>query len=397
MEQKIGVYGGGFDPIHNGHLLIAKNIFKILRLDKIIFVPTGNASHKNIKTDKNHRFNMTTLAVEGSNFFEVSDYEINKKEKSYTVDTVNHIKANNPYAEIYLIIGSDEFLEINTWHEVNILLKSCNLVVAFRPGSNNKNILLDQLRKVRKKYSPNIFLLDVNAIDISSEDIRTKILLDKNIEYLVPKKVCDYIKINKLYSLYSRVSIPDIKKYLLENMTNKRYLHSISMSETAIDLARLYKENIYKTYIAGLLHDCAKEVPDADKIRMCNEYKIKLDRVLTQQPDLTHAFLAEAMAIKKFHVNDIDILNAIRYHTTGRKRMSMLEKIIYIADCTEPNRVYENVKFVRRLSYENINSAVAYCLKFNIEDNKKKGRLVHQLSIDALQFYKSSLVFKQKK
>lgn len=390
MKQKIGIYGGSFNPIHNGHLFTAENILNIAGLDKVIFFPAGNAPHKHIKIDKKDRLNMTTLAIESSNFFEVSAFEIDRTDKSYTIDVIIHVKKNNPGAQIYLIIGSDSFMEIESWYKTIDLLMLCSLIVAIRPGVD-KNILSRHLRYVRKKYPCSIFLIDIGALNISSTDIRNRILIDKSIEYLIPKKVCDYISEHNLYKTYSKTNIADIKKYLSGNLSSKRFLHSINVANEAVNLAMRYNENIYKAYIAGLLHDCAKEFTNTEKIRMCNDYGIKLDRVLTKQPDLTHSFLAAQIAHHQFSVNDIEILNAISYHTTGRKRMSALEKIVYMADCTESNRIFEQVEFLRELTYENINKALAHSLKLTLEKNKKAERVIHPLSTEAFQFYKSNL------
>ena len=139
-KQRIGIFGGAFDPIHNGHLVVAKNILDSLCLEKIIFVPTGNAPHKNVKSDKKNRLNMLKLALENKSNFEIDEYEINKSRKSYTSETIEYIKKKNPDAEIYLIIGSDEFIEIETWHDMINLLENCILIVALRPDFDNKNL-----------------------------------------------------------------------------------------------------------------------------------------------------------------------------------------------------------------------------------------------------------------
>lgn len=390
MKPKIGIYGGCFNPIHNGHLFLAECLRKNFLLDKIIFVPSGNAPHKHIKVDKEDRFNMTTLALEGSNFFEVSDYEIKKNDKSYTINTLEYVRENNLDAKIYLIIGADAFLEIKTWHKTDELLQLCSLLVVIRPGIS-KNDLNNQLRYVKKNYLCEVSIIEVDALNISSTDIRNKIMLDENVKQFLPEKVFNYITTHNLYKPFSKIKIVDIKKYLAENLSDKRFIHSLNVAEEAVKLAKKYDENIYKAYIAGLLHDCAKEIPNSQKILMCNEYGMKLDRVLARQPDLTHSFLAAQIAHYKFSVNDTDILHAISYHTTGKKRMSMLEKIIYIADCIEPNRTYEQIKYLRELAYENINKAVAYTLKVTMAKNKEGGRIIHPLSLEAFQFYKSNL------
>lgn len=390
-KQRIGIYGGAFNPIHNGHLTVAKNILESLCLDKIIFMPTGNAPHKNIKTSRADRLNMLSLAINNNSYFEIDEYEINKFGKSYSCETLEYIKKNNPDSEIYLIIGSDEFKDLESWHRINDLLKNCILIIALRPKHDNKNCLLDYLRRIKRKYSPNVFLFDVNALDISSSMVRDRVLLGQNIDFLTQKKVREYIRQRNLYKHNLRIDIDAIKNYLQDNLSPKRFIHSVCVANLAVDLAKFYGEDIFKAYIGGLLHDCAKEIPNSEKIEMCYKYKIKIDRALKLQPDLLHQFLGEKIAYEKFYIRDIDILNSIRHHTTGRKRMSLLEKIVYIADYTEPNRIHDTVKYIRRLLYDNLNQALAYCLKITLDENKRKNRLIYHLSNEAFQFYKSNL------
>ena len=390
-KQRIGIFGGAFDPIHNGHLIVAKNILDSLCLEKIVFVPTGDAPHKNIKSDKKNRLDMLKLALENKINFEIDEYEINKSGKSYTSETIRYFKEKNPYAEIYLIIGSDEFIKIETWHEMNYVLENCILIIALRPDFDNKNFLLDYLRRIKRKYSSNVFLFEVNAQNISSHMIRDRVLLNKNIDFLVPKKVCEYIKQKRLYKHDLKIDTGLVKSFLIKNLSPRRFIHSVCVANLAVDLAKCYGEDIFKAYVGGLLHDCAKEIPNSKKIYMCNYYGIEVDEILMMQPDLLHQFLGASLAYSVFRIRDIDILNAIRYHTTGRENMSLLEKIIYLADYTEPNRIHENVKYIRRLVFENLDKALAYCLKITLDENKKRNRMIYSLSNEAFEFYKEKL------
>jgi nicotinate-nucleotide adenylyltransferase len=183
------------------------------------------------------------------------------------------------------------------------------------------------------------------------------------------------------------ISISKIKKYIKNNLSRDRYLHSLGVASEAVRLAINFNSDIYKAYISGLLHDCAKE--NQNKIYLCKLYNIKLDEYFLKQIELTHSFLAAEIARNIFFINDEDILNSIKYHTTARPMMSLLEKIVYVADKIEPNRSFDDVENLRKVSYKNLDLAIISNLKFVINKNKLNGCFTHPLSIEALKYYES--------
>lgn len=201
----IGIYGGTFDPIHTGHLIIAEQVREILNLTKIIFLPNGNPPHKQKKiTDKFHRFNMIKLAIEDNSFFLLSDLEIKKNEPSYTYDTITELKKEYK-DELYFIIGADSLVNLNKWYRYEELIKMCKIVVLPRvleniPDSQNtqdflKNWIVNQL----KSSLDNFILIDFPMLEISSTIIRNNISNNKSIKYMLPEKVIKYIYEENLY------------------------------------------------------------------------------------------------------------------------------------------------------------------------------------------------------
>ncbi|MDE6181726.1 MAG: bis(5'-nucleosyl)-tetraphosphatase (symmetrical) YqeK, partial [Eubacteriales bacterium] len=174
-----------------------------------------------------------------------------------------------------------------------------------------------------------------------------------------------------------------------ENLTEKKFNHSLEVAKEAKKLANCYGINEEKAFLAGLLHDCAKCF-GLDKIKkICEENNYILDNVTEKQPDLAHSFLGYFVAKNDYGIEDEEILNAIKYHTTGKANMTLFEKIIYIADYIEPTRTYfDGLERARYLAYENIDEAMAYILKNTISFNEKKGRLIHDLSKEAYEYYK---------
>ena len=164
----------------------------------------------------------------------------------------------------------------------------------------------------------------------------------------------------------------------------KRYVHTIGVVDTGIRLAKKYHGDIEKVKIAALLHDCAKEYPDDMKKRLCKEYHIPLDDIIKKQIDLSHSFLGAEVAKREYGVEDEEILNAIRYHTTGRPHMTLLDQIIFISDYIEPNRSpFTGLEEIRKLADQDLHEAVKKALWYTIQYVKQKKRLLHPLTVEA--------------
>ncbi|MDR2903146.1 MAG: bis(5'-nucleosyl)-tetraphosphatase (symmetrical) YqeK [Clostridiales bacterium] len=170
-----------------------------------------------------------------------------------------------------------------------------------------------------------------------------------------------------------------------KDLTDKRYLHTQGVAEEAAKLAERYGADKEKAVAAALLHDCAKCLSDSQILKQCKEYGIALDKILKARPMISHGFLGAAVAKAHYHINDAEVLDAISYHTTGKAGMTTLGKIIYVADCIEPNRdPYPGLEAIRKLAYVDLDRAVIKALENTIEENKAKNELIHPLSYDAL-------------
>jgi len=174
--------------------------------------------------------------------------------------------------------------------------------------------------------------------------------------------------------------------YLQMNLKESRLKHSLSVSETAVMLATIYGENIEKARIAGLVHDCVKNKTDAQLIKITNDHKIQLDEISMQNPSILHGLIGSIIAREIMGIYDEDILNAIHYHTTGRKNMSILEKIIYIADYIEPLRIFDGVEELRNLSVEDLNAALIKSFDNTIKYVISQKQLLHIDTIDARNY-----------
>jgi nicotinate-nucleotide adenylyltransferase len=188
--ERVGVLGGTFNPIHVGHLMIAQMALERMHLTKVIFVPAHIPPHKNpgVVASAKHRFQMVKLAIEGNASFEISDFEINKKGKSYTVDTMNYFyEFYLKDAKLFFIIGGDALGELRSWRYIDDILKISEFIVVNRPGY------------VKKSNDVKHHSVIMPGIDISSSYVRLRLLQDKTIRYFVPDGVLEYISQNQLY------------------------------------------------------------------------------------------------------------------------------------------------------------------------------------------------------
>jgi nicotinate-nucleotide adenylyltransferase len=198
--MKIGIMGGTFNPIHNGHLIMAEYARYSLNLDKVLFIPTGKPPHKEIEeaTYLNHRLEMTVLATLSNSFFQVSSMEIERKNITYTIDTIEALREEYPRDEFYFIIGADSLFEIEKWKDYKKLLGLCNFAVVERPNFNNDKIV-EKIQNLETLHNSNIVKIDSPLIEISSTEIRNRVNKEQSIKYLVPELVEDYIAKYGLY------------------------------------------------------------------------------------------------------------------------------------------------------------------------------------------------------
>jgi len=198
IQQKIGIMGGTFDPIHYGHLVTAEAARETYKLEEVIFVPSGQPPHKaaGSVSDFWHRYLMVMLAISTNPWFRVSRIEYDRGGPSYTIDTIREFKKIfGEKTELYFITGADAILEIFTWKQPKELLSSCRFIAATRPGYD-----LGKLENLLgEDFSASVSVLEVPLLSISSSEIRARVRRGLTIKYLVPEPVETYIYHNRLY------------------------------------------------------------------------------------------------------------------------------------------------------------------------------------------------------
>ena len=200
MKKRVGIMGGTFNPIHLGHLIIAEAAYEAYNLDEVLFVPSGVSYMKDQSEilDAKKRVHMTGLAIEDNPHFALSTIEIDRDGNSYSYETLETLRKQNPNTEYFFLVGSDTLFALETWKHPEILLPSCTILVAVRDGVPMEK-MQEHAKYLEEKFGGSIQLLTTPNIEISATDIRNRLSKNRNVKYFVPDSVLDFI--NK-YDLY---------------------------------------------------------------------------------------------------------------------------------------------------------------------------------------------------
>lgn len=396
--EKIGVFGGTFNPVHTGHLLIAENAYDEFGLDKVLIIPAHIPPHKreeHILPDE-VRMAMIREAVRDVPYFVPCDYEIRKAGVSYTSDTLNGLSELYPNARFYLIMGADSLMAIENWHHPEDIIKSAHILAAARDDADIKR-LRAQAQYLKERYTgAQISVLGVPKMEVSSTIIRERIQKKRTIRYFVPEAVRQYIMANKLYEFNDEgrcetaaMDIIEIQNQLRKKQTERRFQHILGVQYTSTALAMRYGADMRKAELAGLLHDCAKHMTADKLIKICQKNDIEITLAEQKSPYLLHAKAGAYLALTKYGISDEEILDAIRCHTTGKPAMTLLEKIVFVADYIEPSRNQApNLDKLRKKSFEDIDEAVYLILKQTLGYLNKKKQSIDQQTEVTYNYYR---------
>ena len=368
---KLGIFGGTFDPVHNEHITLAKLAVEKLGLDKLIIMPTFIPPHKQTQvTDAKIRLEMLKKCFDGVDKVEISDYEINKGDKSYTYQTVEHFK-NTVDCDLYFLVGGDMLTNFKSWKNPERILSNCTLVAVGRDGFING----EQQERLyfQQNFNTDFIKLEYQGKDISSSKIRVYSSLGLDITQYVPQDVSDYIYKNNLYKG------DEYTEFLTKNLTQKRLIHTANVTLTALKKAKELNLDPEKVRIATLLHDCAKYL-DASDFKNCD---IPQD---VPKP-VVHAFLGAYVAEKVLGVTDPEIIDAINYHTSGKPNMSTLAKLVFVADMIEENRNYDGVDYLRGLYDGDFEFCFRECLREEYIHLINKGQEIYGATKQAYEYY----------
>lgn len=390
--MKIGIYGGTFNPPHLGHITAARAVFELLGLDQLLVIPAGLPPHKTMPDGSPttaQRLEMTRLAAEQLDLGErvkVLDMELRREGRSFTSDTLAQLKDQYPNDELWLLMGTDMFLTLQTWHEPEKILQLAGIAAFGRTEEDTEELFSIQRDYLCEVYpQARIFTLTIpGVVDVSSTELREKLAKGEGGNLLAPA-VYGYILRQGLYNTgadLKHLPLDQLRPVALSYLKHKRIPHVLGTEQEAIRLAQRYGADVEKARVAALLHDCTKKLSMEEQLALCEKYGIQLDELEQKALKLLHSKTGAAIAKDVFGVDE-EIYSAIWYHTTGHANMTRLEKIIYLADYIEPSRDFPGVDELRSVCYEDLDRGLLKGLEMTIEEMTAMGNPVHHATIEA--------------
>ena len=387
--MKIGIYGGTYNPPHTGHMQAALEAVRLLKLDKLLLIPDRIAPHKEIPSGSpapEQRLQMLRIAAADCPQMEVSDIELQREGPSYSYLTVEQLRAQYPDAELILLMGTDMFLSFHTWREPERITKEATLGVFFRGEKGEREKILAKKHQL-EEAGAKVELVENRILNISSTQLRRLIAFRCAGEFL-PEGVYEFIRENGLYDTdanWKNLPMEQLEAVVLRLLNPNRVNHVLGCRDTAVELAKRWGANETDAARAGLLHDITKALDGPLQLTLCREYGTILDEFGCKYPKTLHALTGSLVAERIFGETQA-VVSAICHHTTGKAGMSLLEKIIYVADYMEPCRNFPGVERLRELAFSDLDAALKLGLEMTLEHLKNLGDEVSPASREALEF-----------
>ena len=384
---RIGIFGGSFNPPHLGHKFAVQEFQRKLSLDTVLVIPAAEPPHKQLSSNSpkaEMRLKMTELLFRDLEGVQVLDLELQRKGPSYTADTVTELKKRYPEDELFLLMGTDMFFSFSKWYHPEVICETAALVVAHR-NQDDKTAVRETAQMLKDKYQARTEFLENEFLPYSSTSVRAMLAFGCGEKYLSPE-VYQFIVQNRLYYTgenFKNLSFEKLSEISLSLHKASRVQHVIGCSRTAARLAELYGENPDTARRAGILHDITKALSGEEQLHLCEKYAIILNQFERQHPKLLHAKTGAAVAKYVFGEPEI-VSDAINWHTTGKANMTLMEKIVYLADYMEPNRDFEGVEKLRSLTFENLDAALHLGLQMSVDQLNRRGLEIDPNSLAAL-------------
>ena len=385
--ERIGIYGGTFNPPHVGHIRAAKYAIEKLHLEKMLLVPSCVAPHKTLPEHSptpDQRARMLTMAAQDK--MQVCDLELCRGDVSYTYETVEALSALYPDKELILFMGTDMFLSFYDWKEPERILRRASLGVFYRGDKDELTAVSAQAAQMQARGVV-VHLVENPVTAISSTQLR-RMLAFRCADAFLPDGVADYIRKNGLYGTdrdLRNLPMDALEQVVVSLVKPNRVAHILGCRDTAADLAKVWGADETDAARAGLLHDITKALDGPLQLSLCSAYGVELDEFSTHNPKTLHALTGSLVAERIFGENK-EVVDAICSHTTGKANMNVLEKILYVADYMEPNRSFPGVEELRRLAYTDLDGALKLGLTMTLNLLIERKEDISPASAEALAF-----------
>lgn len=369
--MKIALFGGAFNPVHREHVSLARSAVKELGLDKLIIMPSAVSPHKSgkLSVDFWQRYETCRIAFKDIPQAEVSNYELTRGGVSYTYATCGHIASLYPGAERYLIVGGDMLASFPEWKNPAAILGLFNLAACAR---EEKADFESARERVEKLFSVKVRAIPFVGERVSSTAVRTLAALDGDFGGYVPEEVCQYIKDNRLYVMDGLLPVREM-------LTKSRWEHTLRVAVMCAENASRVGLEEGRAITMAALHDCAKYLgADSPYLEGFRYPQGVPDPVMHQY---TGAYVAE----RTFGIKDPLILDAIKYHTTGRENMTDAGMLLYLCDMLEEGRTFDGVGYLRKLFRQDLRLCFKEALRRQIEYLQSGGAPVDQLTLRAYE------------
>ena len=389
--MNIGIYGGTFNPPHLGHFQAAKAAVAALKLDKLILVPAAIPPHKDLPAGSpcpEQRMEMVekmadALAMPG--VVEVSALELERQGKSYTADTLAQLKEKYPDAQLWLLMGTDMFLSLHLWRQPEKIMDLAGICAFGRTEQDGEAVFAPQRQYLTERFGAKITTIALpELVDISSTRLRDGLSQGLGRSYLVPA-VYGCILMHDLYGVNAdlkHLDLSELRACSYYMMKQKRVPHVMGVEEEAVKLARYWGADETLARRAGILHDCTKYWTLEENKTLCAKYGVELDELENKAVKLLHSKTGACMAKYVFGEPE-EVYQAIFWHTTAKADMTLLDKILYMADYIEPNRDFDGVERLRALSYQDLDKALLLGVESTIQEMEERGLPIHSNTLQA--------------
>ena len=352
--RRLGVLGGTFDPVHEGHAALARAAIQSKKVDGVILLPMARPTYREASATAAQRLDMCRLAAEGEEKVFVSQAGMASGVK-YTTDTLGPLSKEFPNAQFTFIIGADKLPGLPYWYGADRLFDRCGFLCFPRAGVDTR----DAMEKARAAGA-RIDLLTDAIPPYAATMIRLQSAQFEDAPGLNPKVLC-YMAENGLYQ-------PDFVPKIKSMVNPRRFQHILGVRREAVRLAALHGVAVQKSALAALLHDCAKGMPVKQMAQIAVEEHLVEDGDMLSSSAMLHGPVGAYLARQQFGIRDEDVLNAIRNHTVGRPGMSKLELCIFVADATEPGREgYEGLARLRQIANQSLPVAALTSIRLTKE------------------------------
>ena len=383
----IAVFGGSFNPPHKGHLAAALAASRQLKPDEFLVIPDFQPPHKQLaegSPEPEERLALCRLAFAAVPNCTVSDLELRRGGKSYTADTLRHLRAARPEAELILLMGADMYCSLHTWYDAEYILRSVRIAV-FQRAAGEMPAIEAQRDALAAQFGTETELIRSQPMPASSTELRAALQNREGVAKLSPEVYAEIIR-RRLYG--AKVNFPWLREQSYAMLRPRRVPHVQGCEAEAVRLARRWRADEERAAEAAILHDCTKKELLPEQLRLCAKYGIIPDELERENGKLLHAKTGAAVAKFEFGSDD-EVVEAIRWHTTGRPNMTTLEKVLYMADYMEPTRDFPGVEELRRLAYEDLDRAMVLGFEMSLEDILSRGETPHKNTLAALQWYQN--------